>query len=87
MRVNVECKKNRPLHGGDAPPTVLPASALWPLTYYGHTCWQLGDRAIVDDAAPEEAYADPEPALPSVGLRWLVKMRLTHRLVERRVWF
>jgi hypothetical protein len=46
----------------------MPAAALWPLTYYGHTCWQLGDRAIVDDVAPDEAHVDPEPVLPLDGV-------------------
>ena len=50
-------------HGGDAPPGTLSAALCFPLTYYAHTCWQLGDRAVVDDAAPDEYYREPESSL------------------------
>jgi hypothetical protein len=43
-------------HGGDAPPGTLNAALCFPLTYYAHTCWQLGDRAVVDDEVPDEYY-------------------------------
>ena len=38
------------------PPALIKASALRALTFYAHTCWQLGDRVVIADAAPEEGY-------------------------------
>ena len=53
---------------GEPPPATMPATALWPLTFYGHTCWQLGDHAIVDDTAPVDGYASTEPIYPLDGM-------------------
>ena len=47
------------------PPTTMPARCLFPLSYYAHTCWQLGDRAIVEAEHPsathdESAFANED---------------------------
>ena len=38
------------------PPALISARALKALTFYAHTCWQLGDRVVIEDDAPEEGY-------------------------------
>ena len=43
--------------GAAAPPTQMPASALRPLTHFAHTCFQLGDKAVVPETPPPKSHA------------------------------